>query len=96
MAETAVQRLTRMYAFSIFIDGTRTFEGTNATYHPGIKDYAAANFTDEQIKHAHTQGWITQTEYDETMAIKYPDGLPAEETPTGEEPLENPNAPIEE
>jgi hypothetical protein len=74
MAETLRQRLTRGYAFSIYIDGVRTFAATNATYHVEIKTYAAGNFTEAQIINALTMGWITQVEFDETMAIKYPDG----------------------
>jgi len=72
MAETLRQRLTRGYSYSIYIDGVRTFAATNETYHADIKQYAALNFTDAQLLNAFSSGWITQTEYDETLAIKYP------------------------
>ncbi|WP_284037469.1 hypothetical protein [Neobacillus sp. 114] len=68
MAETLRQRLVRGYSYSIYIDGTRTFSGTIESYHEEIKQYAAANFTDVQINNALAQGWITQQEYDDTIA----------------------------
>lgn len=94
MAETIRQRYVRNYAGQIYLDGTRTFASTNVTYHAEIKTYAANNFTDAQIDNAFAKGWITQQEYDDTMAIKYPGGIPtAEPLP---EPTGNPMEPLTE
>jgi hypothetical protein len=88
MAETMRERMVRGYAFAIFVDGTRTFTGTGATYHADIKAYAAVHFTDEAIQGALTKGWITQAEHDETLALKpapvepAADPAPTEPTPT--------------
>ncbi|MCM3730083.1 hypothetical protein M3196_00165 [Fictibacillus nanhaiensis] len=68
MAETFRQRMVRMYAWAIYIDGTRTFAGTATTYHEEIKQYTAANFTKEQIDNALAKGFITQQEFEETLA----------------------------
>lgn len=73
MAETIRQRLTRGYAYSIYIDGTRTFATTSASYHVEIKTYAALNFTDYQLTNALIKGYITQAEYDDTLTYKLPE-----------------------
>lgn len=70
MAETLRERLARGYSFSIYIDGTRNFEGTNASYHEEIKQYAGINFTDYHLYNALVKGWITKQEYDETLAYR--------------------------
>lgn len=80
MAETIRQRLARGYAYSIYIDGTRTFATTNASYHEEIKQYAGINFTDYHIYNALVKGWITQQEHDETLAYR----------PVVEPPIEEP------
>jgi hypothetical protein len=72
MAETFRQRMVRMYAWAIYIDGTRTFTGTTASYHEEIKQYAALTFTTAQLDNALAKGWITQQEYDETIAYVVP------------------------
>ncbi|EPD52743.1 hypothetical protein HMPREF1210_01123 [Paenisporosarcina sp. HGH0030] len=79
MAETLRQRLVRGYSYSIYIDGMRTFEATNESYHVEIKTYAATNFTEAQIINALAKGWITETESAETLSIKYPNGIPVQE-----------------
>jgi hypothetical protein len=72
MAETLRQRLVRGYSYSIYIDGTRTLATTNESYHEEIKQYAAFNFTNEQLDNALIKGFITQKEYDDTISYKYP------------------------
>lgn len=72
MAETFRERMVRGYAYAICIDGTRSFSGTSTTYHQEIKQYAAANFTDEQIQNALNEEYITQQEYGEITAYKQP------------------------
>jgi len=67
MAETARERLVRVYAYQIYIDGYKRFSDINATYHEEIKQYAAANFTLQQIDSALARGWLTQQEYDDTV-----------------------------
>jgi len=68
MVETLRQRLVRGYAYQIYIDGYKRFSDINATYHEEIKQYAATYFTQEQIDNALAQGWITQQEYENTVA----------------------------
>lgn len=61
---------TSTYARNIYLYGTTSFDSIPAEYHEPVKQYAAANFTDEQIQTALTNLWISQTEFDETMAYK--------------------------
>lgn len=60
------------YARNIYLYGTNSFQTVPTEYVEPIKQYAAATFSNEQIKNALDKGWITQQEYDDTMAIKYP------------------------
>jgi hypothetical protein len=73
--------LTKAYAQAIFIDGTKRFSEIKEEYVEPLKQHAAANYTKSQIDKALANGWITQVEYDETLAYKYPDGI----IPTAEE-----------
>jgi hypothetical protein len=66
---------TNTYARNIYLYGSTS--GTRLTNIPAeyvepVKKAAAATFSVEQIDNTLSQEWITQTEYDETMAIKYP------------------------
>lgn len=72
MAETPRQRMVRGYAYSIVIDGVRTFETVPATYHEEVKQYIADNFTLEQIDAAYGRGSLTETEYRDIVARKAP------------------------
>jgi membrane peptidoglycan carboxypeptidase len=62
--------LTKAYAQAIYLDGTKKFPEILPTYVEPVKQYAAANYTQEQIDNALAQGWITQQEYDDTLAYK--------------------------
>lgn len=64
--------LTQAYAKAIYLDGTKTFTQIRPEYVAPVKQYAATNYTDVQIAETLDSGYITQQEYDETMAIKYP------------------------
>lgn len=92
MAETLRERMVRGYAWSIYIDGIRKFETTSADFHTDIQTYAATHFKEKDITNAFTKGWITEDNYNKTIAIQEalnaPEEVPpTEETPpTGEEP----------
>lgn len=43
------------------------YPGVATGYYTPVEQYAAANYTLEQIDNALAQGWINQTEYDETI-----------------------------
>lgn len=64
------QSLTIAYAKAIYIDGTKTFPVIRQEYVPYVKQYAASNYTLEQIDNALAQGWITQQEYADTIALR--------------------------
>jgi hypothetical protein len=70
MAETLRQRMVRNYSYAIYIDGIRKFADVNEGYHAEIKQYAATNFSDDKISSALANGWITQQEYEDTMALR--------------------------
>jgi chaperonin GroEL (HSP60 family) len=70
MAETLRQRRVRGYATSIYLDGTTTFTIIATDFHQEVKQYAATNFTLVQIEDALELGWITQQEYEDTMALR--------------------------
>jgi hypothetical protein len=59
-------------ARDIYLYGNRTFQQVPVDYVEPIKQYAAATWTKEQIDNALTNNWITQQEYDDTMAYKNP------------------------
>jgi ribulose bisphosphate carboxylase small subunit len=64
------QSLTLAYAKAIYLYGSKRFSDIRPEYVEPVKQYAAINYTVEQIDNALAQGWITQQEYDETMTYK--------------------------
>lgn len=62
--------LTSAYAKAIYLDGTRQFSTIRPEYVEPTKQYGAANYTIEQIDNALAQEYITQIEYDETLAYR--------------------------
>jgi hypothetical protein len=62
--------LTALYAKAIYIDGSKRFPDIRQEYVPYVKQYAATNYTLEQIDNALAQTWITQAEYDDTLALR--------------------------
>lgn len=60
--------LTKQYAVCVFVHGTRKFETVVADYHEPVKQYAADNYTLEQIDNALVKGYVTETEYQQTIA----------------------------
>lgn len=73
--------LTKSYAQNVYIFGNRKFEGgVPAEYHQPVKEYAAATYSDQQIDTSLASEYITQWEYEDTMAIKHPpEEIPVEE-----------------
>jgi hypothetical protein len=65
---------TNTYARNIYLYGTERltardgYNGVPAEYYVPVEQKAAELYSNEQIGNALTQGWINQTEYDETMA----------------------------
>jgi hypothetical protein len=57
------------YARAIYIDGTQSFATIPTEYHQPVKQYAADRFTQAQIDNALYRAYITQQEYDETVAL---------------------------
>lgn len=64
------QSLVIAYARAIYLDGTKKFSQIRAEYVEPVKQYAASNYTQEQLDNALAQGFITQQEYDETLAYR--------------------------
>lgn len=62
--------LVRAYAANIYNYGNRTFATIPAEYHEPVKQYAAANYSLYTIDKALSEGWITETEYNETLAYR--------------------------
>lgn len=61
---------TSTYAMDIYLYGNRTFQDVPVEYVEPIKQHAAIKFLQEDIDNALAQAWITQQEYDDTMAYK--------------------------
>jgi hypothetical protein len=59
---------TSSLARDIYLYGNRTFQQVPAEYVIPIKQYAALHFTQAEIDNALAKGWITQQEYDDTVA----------------------------
>ncbi|GEM_PF-5692167 len=73
-----IQMLVRQYAVCVYIHGTRKFETVVADYHEAAKEYAAENYTLEQIDRALVNGYITEEEYQQTIACTKKEEAPAE------------------
>jgi hypothetical protein len=60
--------LVRSYTTNIYIYGNRSFATIPAEYHEPVKQHAVVTYTLAQIDNAFAMGWITETEYNETLA----------------------------
>lgn len=67
-----IPMLTKQYAVCVYIYGTRKFSTVVADYHEPVKQYAAGNYTLEQIDNALVKGYITEIEYVNTIAYINP------------------------
>jgi hypothetical protein len=65
-----INSLTKAYAQAIYLDGTKKFSEIRPEYVEPVKQYAAANYALYQIDNALAKGWITQDEYNQTIAYK--------------------------
>lgn len=65
-----IASLVKAYAQAIYLDGTKKFSDIRPEYVEPVKQHASLNYSQEQLDNALAQGWITQQEYDETMAYK--------------------------
>lgn len=63
---------TSTYARNLYIFGNTSFDSIPAEYHEAVKQFAAANYTDEEIKEAYDNLYINEQEYNATMAYKHP------------------------
>lgn len=68
---------TSTYARNIYIFGTTSFDSIPAEYHEAVKQFGATTYTDFQLREARRKLFVSEQEYQETLAYKYPDGLPA-------------------
>lgn len=59
-----------MHALDIYRFGNYKFADIPEPYVEPVKQYAANNYRQDQIENALAKGWITQQEYDDTMAYK--------------------------
>jgi hypothetical protein len=75
MATTILSFRRNTYARNIYLYGTTNFlhiQNTAPEYEAPVKEYAAVTFSQAQIDNALAKGWITQAEFDETMAFRPP------------------------
>lgn len=70
--------LVKQYAVCVYVHGTRKFSTVVADYHEPVKQYAAENYTLEQVDNALVKGFVTDQEYQETIAYTAPIEAPAE------------------
>jgi hypothetical protein len=57
------------YARDIYLYGRQSLTTIPAEYYTPVEQYAADNFTRSQIDNALVKTWITQQQYDETVAL---------------------------
>lgn len=67
---TVNKLLVKQYAVCIYIHGTRNFDTIITDYKELVKEYAAGNYTLEQIDNALVASRITEQEYQDTVAYK--------------------------
>jgi hypothetical protein len=60
--------LIPVYAYAIYCSGSNRLSTIPAQYRIPVMQYAAANYSSAQIQVALINEWITQEEYDATMA----------------------------
>ncbi|MBT2680060.1 hypothetical protein J7E38_13680 [Bacillus sp. ISL-35] len=61
---------TGTYARNIYLYGNTSFDSIPAEYHEPVKQYAAQNFSVDQIETARNNLWISEIEYTDTMTYK--------------------------
>ncbi|MEE6450539.1 hypothetical protein RAH41_08210 [Gottfriedia acidiceleris] len=57
------------YARDIYLYGRQKLDTIPVEYYTPVENYAAKNFTRGQILNALERGYITQQQYDETIAL---------------------------
>lgn len=67
---TVNKLLVKQYAVCIYVHGTRNFDSVITDYKEPVKEYAATNYTLEQIDNALVARRITEQEYQDTIAYK--------------------------
>lgn len=65
---TIVPFKTSMYSVAIYLDGIRKFSTIPSTYVEAVKQYAATNFSIDQIQTALANKWISLEEFEQTVA----------------------------
>lgn len=73
-----IEMLVRQYAVCLYVHGTRSFETVVKDYHEPVKKYAAEKYTLEQIDQALVKGYITEDEYQQTIAYAKENEAPTE------------------
>lgn len=73
-----IEMLVRQYAVCVYVHGIRSLETVVKDYHEPVKEYAANKYTLEQIDNALVKGYITEEEYQETIAYVKKEEAPAE------------------
>lgn len=61
---------TSTYARDVYLYGNRTLQEVPTEYVEPIKKYAGETFSNQIIENALSNAWISQQEYDETIAYK--------------------------
>lgn len=58
------------YTRNIYYFGTERLDNIPSEYYAAVEQRASDIYTVEQLQAALNNGWITQTQYDETVALK--------------------------
>lgn len=67
-----VQVLVKQYAVCVYQYGTRTISSVAEAYKEPVKEYAAQNYSLAVIDNALVKEYITEQEYQETIAYTKP------------------------
>lgn len=63
--------LVKQYALCVYQIGTRKLTTVHVEYVEAVKEFVALNYAYELIDTALVKGYITEQEYQETIAYKY-------------------------
>ncbi|UPK42463.1 hypothetical protein [Paenibacillus pabuli] len=66
---TIINSLKIAYSTAIFRHGTKRFPEIMAAYVTPVKEYASVTYTKAEIDKARENGFITEEEYAETVAL---------------------------
>lgn len=68
MTQTFKPYMVSFYSNAVYLNGSRRLSDLAPVYQQPVIQFAAETYTESMVDNSLMQGWITQEEYDATMA----------------------------